>query len=175
MEVRVVILVCDTLSRSVSHNCKYDNVPKGFQVMKQKRICIWNNQGEITQKVWKWELSFLYMTHHYDLFYITVNYHDNIPYDIQVMAQKRNCIWNHQGEITQKVWKQELSFLYAKHRHDLFYITVKYHGYIPKGGQVTERTQRCSFHWFKKLLAKVCARSTGQPLRRSKPVQEKCS
>ena len=35
-----------------------------------------------------------------------------------------------------------------------------------------------SFRFFKKgscqLLAKVCARSTGQPLRRSKPAQEKC-
>ena len=37
---------------------------------------------------------------------------------------------------------------------------------------------RFSFHFFKKgscpLLAKVCARSTGLPLRRSKPAQEKC-
>ena len=36
---------------------------------------------------------------------------------------------------------------------------------------------RFSFHFFKKgrcqLLVKVCARSTGKPLRRSKPVQEK--
>ena len=35
-----------------------------------------------------------------------------------------------------------------------------------------------SFHFFKEgscqLLAKVCARSTGLPLRRSKPAQEKC-
>ena len=35
-----------------------------------------------------------------------------------------------------------------------------------------------SFRFFKKgscqLLAKVCARSTGLPLRRSKPAQEKC-
>ena len=29
------------------------------------------------------------------------------------------------------------------HRHDLFYITVKYHYYIPKGIQVTEQTQIC--------------------------------
>ena len=47
------------------------------------------------------------------------------------------------GEITQKVLKRELPFLYATHRHDLFYITVKYHDYIPKGIQVTERTQIC--------------------------------
>ena len=37
---------------------------------------------------------------------------------------------------------------------------------------------RFSFRFFKKgscqLLAKVCARSTGTPLRRSKPAQEKC-
>ena len=37
---------------------------------------------------------------------------------------------------------------------------------------------RFSFPFFKKgscqLLAKVCARSTGYPLRRSKPAQEKC-
>ena len=33
--------------------------------------------------------------------------------------------------------------MYAAHPHDLFYITVKYHGYSPKGIQVTERTQIC--------------------------------
>ena len=37
---------------------------------------------------------------------------------------------------------------------------------------------RFSFRFFKKgscqLLAKVCARSTGKPLRRSKPSHEKC-
>ena len=38
---------------------------------------------------------------------------------------------------------QELSFLYATYRHDLFYITVKYHDYIPKGIQVTEQTGIC--------------------------------
>ena len=31
--------------------------------------------------------------------------------------------------------------MYATHSHDLFYITVKYHDYIPKGIQVMERTQ----------------------------------
>ena len=31
--------------------------------------------------------------------------------------------------------------LYATHRQDLFYITVKYHDNIPKGFQVKERTR----------------------------------
>ena len=47
-------------------------------------------------------------------------------------------------------------------------------GLIP--GQA--KYSRFSFRFFKKgscqLLAKVCARSTGLPLRRSKPAQEKC-
>ena len=47
------------------------------------------------------------------------------------------------GEITQKVIKRELTFLYATHRHDLFYITVKYHQNIPNGIQVIERTRKC--------------------------------
>ena len=42
---------------------------------------------------------------------------------------------------TQQVWKRKLSFLYKTHLHDLFYITVKYHNYNPKGIQVTKRTR----------------------------------
>ena len=36
-----------------------------------------------------------------------------------------------------------MSFLYATHHQDLFYITEKYHDYIPNGIQVTERTGIC--------------------------------
>ena len=86
----------------------HDNNPDGIQ---NREHCSLNNQGEITQKVWKSELSFLTATHRQDvLFYITVKY-DNISKGIQVMEWTQNCIWNNQGEITQKVWKQELSFL----------------------------------------------------------------
>ena len=50
---------------------------------------------------------------------------------------------NIKGEITQKVLKQGLSFLYATHRHDLFYITVKYHQNIINGNKVIELTRTC--------------------------------
>ena len=50
---------------------------------------------------------------------------------------------NIRGEITQTAIKRELSFLYATHRHDLFYITVNYHQNISNSFQVTERTQKC--------------------------------
>ena len=122
----------------------YDNIPKGIQVMEQTWNYIWNHQGEITQKVCKWELSFLYLTHHQDVFYITLKYHDKIPKGFQVMEQTRNCIWNNPGEMTQKVWKQELPFLYLTHHQDVFfYISVKYHNNIPKGFQVMEWSWIC--------------------------------
>ena len=56
-----------------------------------------------------------------------MKFHDNIPKGIEVMEWSRNCIWNHKGEISEKVWKWELSFYYTTHCHDLFYISVKYH------------------------------------------------
>ena len=88
-------------------------------------------------------MSFLYATHCHDLFYIIVKYHDYILKDIQDTERTRICIKSIKVEITQKVIKQELSFLYATHCHDLFYITVKYHQNIPNGIQVIERTQKC--------------------------------
>ena len=70
----------------------------------------------------KARVAFLYPTHHQDVFYITVKYHDNIPKGFQVMEQT------------------ELPFLYVTYRQDVIYITVKYHDNIPKGIQVMERT-----------------------------------
>ena len=49
----------------------------------------------------------------------------------------------HQREITHEVFKRGLSFLYATHRHDLFYITMKYRQNIPDGFHVIEPTQKC--------------------------------
>ena len=102
-----------------------------FKLWNRTRNCIWNHQRWITRKVWKRELSILYAAYCYDLFYIAVKYHDYIPKGIKVIERTRNCICNHQGEITEEVWKRELLFLYATHCHDLFYKTVKYLDYIP--------------------------------------------
>ena len=45
-------------------------------------------------------------------------------------------------ETNQEVRKQELSFLLGTHRHDLLYITMKYHENISKGVQVTGWKER---------------------------------
>ena len=88
--------------------------------------------------------GFLYATHRHDLFNITVKYHDYISKGIQVTERTRVCIKKSiKGEITQKVLKRGLSFLYATHRHDLFYMTVKCHKNIPNNIQVIVRTRKC--------------------------------
>ena len=127
MTARVAIIVCDTLSWPVLHNYKVSSkYSKRFSSYgADTKLHLKPSRGNNSESM-KRELSFLYATHHHDLFYITVKYHDYIPNSFQVMERTRNCIWNHQGEITQKVWKWELSFLYGTHRHDLFYILRKY-------------------------------------------------
>ena len=104
----------------------HDNIPMGIQVMELKRKRIWNNQGEITQKVWKRKLSFLIATHCHGLFYIT-----SLQRVFKLQSGHEYAQKSIKGEITQKVIKRELSFLYETHRHDLFYITMKYHQNIP--------------------------------------------
>ena len=59
---------------------------------------------------------------------------------IQVTERTQICVKKHQRGDNSKVLKQGLSFLYMAHRHDLFYITVKYHQNIPNGMHVIERT-----------------------------------
>ena len=83
----------------------------------------------------------MYATHRHDLFFITVKNQDNVQKGIQVTGRTRKCLKSMKGEITQKVLKRELSFLYATHCQDLFYITVKYHQNITTGFQVIERTR----------------------------------
>ena len=59
----------------------------------------------------------------------------------KLQSGSRICIKNIKVEITQI--KLELSFMYATHRHNLFYINMKYHQNIPNGIQVIERTRKC--------------------------------
>ena len=84
----------------------------------------------------------MYATHRHDMFYINMKYHDYISQGIQVTERTQHCIKSIKGEINEKVLKRGLSFLYAIHRHDLFYLTVKYHQNIPNGIQVIERTRK---------------------------------
>ena len=71
MSMRAAIFcIHDTLSRPLLQNriVSSKNTPNGIQ---NREYCGLNDQGKITQKVCKQELSFLYATHRHDLFYIT--------------------------------------------------------------------------------------------------------
>ena len=67
------------------------------------------------------------------LFYISIRYHQNILKGIPVTEQTRNLFQTKQREITPKVKKPDLSFLYVTCGLVLFYICTKYHKNIPKG------------------------------------------
>ena len=56
------------------------------------RICIKSIKGEKTQKVLKRELSFLYATGRHDLFYINMEYHQNILNGFQVIERTLKCL-----------------------------------------------------------------------------------
>ena len=70
-------------------------------------------QREITPKLSKAELSFLYLTHCLVLFDISAKYHQNIHKGIPVTQQTKNLFQTEQRQITPKVRKPELSFLYT--------------------------------------------------------------
>ena len=60
--------------------------------------------GEITPKLRKPELSLLYATRHLVLFYISTTCHQNMPKGIPVTEQTRNQIQTQEGEITHFCW-----------------------------------------------------------------------
>ena len=65
-------------------------------------------QRETTPKVRKAELSFLYISRHLVLFYISTKYDQNILKDNGVTERTRNLFQTKQREITPKVRKPEL-------------------------------------------------------------------
>ena len=132
-KAKVVILVCDMLSGPVFHYCqvssKYSKECSTYIVdTKSTHNQCQIKQWEITTKVRKAELSFLY----YYLFYSSTRYHQNILKGIPVTEQTRNLFQTKQREIIPRVRKPELSFLYVIRHLVLFYISTKYHKNIPK-------------------------------------------
>ena len=93
-------------------------------------------------KVRKVELSCLYVTHCLILFYISTNYHQNIPKGIGVTEWTLNLFQTKQREITPKVRKQELSsctqHIILSCSSTILPLSSKS---IPKGIQVTEQTR----------------------------------
>ena len=76
-ESRHILYTWHIVTASSTDRIVHENNPYGIQI---REHCSLNNQGQITQKVCKHELSLLYATHCHDLFYITVKCHDDNIY-----------------------------------------------------------------------------------------------
>ena len=77
---RLVILVHDTSSGPVLHFCQVlSKYSKGYSSYRTDEKSISNKIKGDNPKVRVPELSFLYMTRHLVLFYISTKYHKNIP------------------------------------------------------------------------------------------------
>ena len=100
-------------------------------------------QREITPKLRKPELSFLYATHRLVLFCISTKYHKNIPKGIKAgtKSMHNHCqIW--QREITAKVKKKGRVVILVRDTWSRPFLNFyKYHQNIPKGIRVSERTR----------------------------------
>ena len=87
----------------------------GCQVTEPKRNSISNDQREITPKISKTELWFLFHTHCLLVFYNSMKFHFNSFNGCQVTERTQNRIVNDQKEITPKISKAELWFLCMTH------------------------------------------------------------
>ena len=128
----VVILVGDMSSCPYLHF--YQVSSKYCEGYSSYRLDMKSNskqEEEITPKVRKPELSFLYAKCCLLLFYISTKC-------IEATEQTQNQIQTQDGEITPKVRKPELSFLYATTHLVLFFISTKNHQNIPKGIRVID-------------------------------------
>ena len=78
----------------------------GCQLTERTRNSIANDQSEITPKISKAVLWFLYMTHFLIVLYNCMTFHFNNCNGCQVTERTRNSIANEQREITPKYPKQ---------------------------------------------------------------------
>ena len=83
----------------------------GCQLTERTRNSIANDKREITLKISKAELWFLFITHRLIVLYKCMKFHLNSFNGWQLTERARNNIANDQREITPKVSKAELWFL----------------------------------------------------------------
>ena len=121
----------------------------GCQVTERTPNSIVNDQREITPKVYKAELWFLCMTHRLIVLYNCMKFHFNSFIGCQVTERTRNSIANDQREITPKISKAELWFLYMTHCLIVRYKCMKFQPNSFNSVQLTERTQNCIYLRYK--------------------------
>ena len=114
-----------------------DNLQSGHEIALQY------NQREITPKISKAESWFLCTTHRLIVLYNCMKFHLNSFNGCQITERTRNSIANDQREITPKISKAELWFLFMTHSLIVLYNCMKFHLNNFNGCQLTERTRNC--------------------------------
>ena len=112
----------------------------GCQLTEQTRNSFANDQREISPKISKAELLFLWITHCLIVLYNCMKFHLNSFNGCQLTERTRNSIAN-QREITPKISKAELWFLCMTHCLIVLYNCMKVHLNSFNGCQLTERTR----------------------------------
>ena len=118
----------------------HQNIVKGIQVTEQTQNLFQTEEGEISPKVRKPELSFLYASCHLVLFSHFYKVSSKYSSGYSFTEQTRNQIQTQEGELIPKVRKPKLSFLYVTRPLVLFYISTKNYKNILTGIWVTEQT-----------------------------------
>ena len=120
--------LCMTNRLIVLHNTMkfHLNNFNGCQLTKRTRKSIANDQREITPKISKAELWFLCMTHRFIVLYNCMKFHLDNFNGCQLTERTRNSIANDQREITSKISKAELWFLFMTRRLNVLYKCMKF-------------------------------------------------
>ena len=121
----------------------------GCQVTERTRNSIANDQREITPKIYKAELWFLFVTHRLIVLYNCMKFHFNSFNGCQVTERTRNSIANDQREITPEISKAQLWFLCMTHCLIVRYKCIKFQPNSFDSVQLTERTQNCIYLRYK--------------------------
>ena len=117
-------------------------------------IALQHNQRDITPKIFKAEIRFLYMIHRLIVLYNSMKFHF---YSFNGCQQERtwNCIANDQRELTPKISKAEIWFLCMTHRLIVLYNCMKFHLNNFKGCQLTEQTRNSIANDQRKITPKI--------------------
>ena len=113
------------------------------------RNSIVNDQREITPKISKAELCFLCMTHRLIVLYNCIMFHLNSLNGCQFTEWTRNSIANDQREITPKLSKAELWFLFMTHCLIVLYKCMKFPPNSFNSVKLTERTRNYIYLYYK--------------------------
>ena len=145
-----MVLVHEILSYCALQFMKFRlNSLNGCQLTERTLNSIANDQREITPRISKAELWFLYMSHRLIVLYNCIKFNFNSFNGCQVTERTLNSIANDQREITPRISTAKLWFLCMTHCLIVRYKCMKFQPNSFNSVQLTERTRNCIYLRYK--------------------------